>query len=776
MGRSRRSPIERLEPRRLLAADLDLAFGVAGHATLNFPGGGDTIVTSTAIQSDGKVLIAGRAGDDAFVARFNGDGSLDPSFGVSGVTKLNFGKADEVIDLAVLPGGRILAAGGFDRAEQAPFIFNDDKARSLLVRLRSDGKIDANSNFGGTRGYVLGTAGKGVISDLLVRGNKLYALGDQFLRRFDLATGAIDKTFGKHGNGTIDIDADTDLGEFTGFNLDISAAGKIALVGFGVPDDALTNIDAYSVEEDNFSGEPFFNNDDCVVLLNGDGTPVNSFDHNGIRFDAAGSSRGILFSRDGASLFVATADNGRGDPTPMQMLRFKLDGTFVVHQADARTLGSPFDMLRTPDGKFYVGGADFAEVEVVRWNADGTLDKTYSSPDGVAVAEGDVAGGAIALDSAGRIVLAGAYYRYDNQTEAYRYGPAVVFRFAAKPAGGGGGVSLQLKPDGTLLITGSPAADRIYWDTEALAANFTLIANHDQYTFDTAKVKRFQISTGGGDDYVDISQLFSSVPATIDGGTGNDALFNATGDGMLIGGPGDDSLNGNAGNDTLLGGDGNDVLSSGQGDRDFLSGGAGRDSVWCSTDLFQDNFVGIHVTFDDVANDGVPGGHNNYLGDLEFIIGTDYSDSIVAGAGAQTIYGNDGDDTIRGGGGNDWLDGGNGNDSLDGAAGSDLLRGDGSTFDPFGRIVPVFAPGNDTLLGGDDADTLWGNAGNDRLIGGNGYDRLHGQDSNDTLDGGAGNDSLWGDKGKDALNGGAGADRAVSFDATDILQSIEQRG
>src|SRR6185436_7955829 len=97
-------------------------------------------------------------------------------FGTSGVTKLNFGKVDEVFDLVILPDGKILAGGGFDRDLHSGSIFaEDDHARSLLVRLRGDGKIDANSGFGGTRGYVLGAAGKGVINDLLVRGNKLYA-------------------------------------------------------------------------------------------------------------------------------------------------------------------------------------------------------------------------------------------------------------------------------------------------------------------------------------------------------------------------------------------------------------------------------------------------------------------------------------------------------------------------------------------------------------------------------------------------------------------------
>lgn len=82
-----------------------------------------------------------------------------------------------------------------------------------------------------------------------------------------------------------------------------------------------------------------------------------------------------------------------------------------------------------------------------------------------------------------------------------------------------------------------------------------------------------------------------------------------------------------------------------------------------------------------------------------------------------------------GGDGNDLLDGshavlplvgigGEGNDTLLGGAGDDTLRGN---------------PGNDSLVGGAGDDNLIGDAGNDTLIGGDGDDNLVGGDGNDVL-------------------------------------------
>lgn len=114
--------------------------------------------------------------------------------------------------------------------------------------------------------------------------------------------------------------------------------------------------------------------------------------------------------------------------------------------------------------------------------------------------------------------------------------------------------------------------------------------------------------------------------------------------------------------------------------------------------------------------------------------------AIINGtAGNNTLRGGNAADTINGLDGNDRLYGGNGNDYLYGGSNNDLLYGDN---------------GNDYLRGGDDRDTLYGGDGRDRMNGDGGIDRLYGGAGNDTLDGGIDVDTLYGGTGNDVLYGG----------------------
>ena len=96
---------------------------------------------------------------------------------------------------------------------------------------------------------------------------------------------------------------------------------------------------------------------------------------------------------------------------------------------------------------------------------------------------------------------------------------------------------------------------------------------------------------GGGDDQLQGSNAADSLSGGIDddtimGGGGNDdltgnpgadRLLGAKGRDRLLGGPGKDNLIGGLGNDDLFGSAGNDGLD-GAGGRDLCNGGAGRDT------------------------------------------------------------------------------------------------------------------------------------------------------------------------------------------------------
>ena len=81
-----------------------------------------------------------------------------------------------------------------------------------------------------------------------------------------------------------------------------------------------------------------------------------------------------------------------------------------------------------------------------------------------------------------------------------------------------------------------------------------------------------------------------------------------------------------------------------------------------------------------------------------------------------------------------------------------------------GDLLPdtlIGGAGNDTLSGADSDDLLVGNAGDDLMGGGGGNDTLLGGAGRDTLDGGNGNDTVDGQGGADTLSGGEGDDTIV---------------
>jgi uncharacterized delta-60 repeat protein len=98
---------------------IDPSFGVGGKVTTDF--GSFDYAFAPAIQPDGRIVAAGAGSEDFAVARYNRDGSLDTSFGIGGKVTTDFGSADDfAFDVAVQPDGSIVAAGR-DRSYGADF-------------------------------------------------------------------------------------------------------------------------------------------------------------------------------------------------------------------------------------------------------------------------------------------------------------------------------------------------------------------------------------------------------------------------------------------------------------------------------------------------------------------------------------------------------------------------------------------------------------------------------------------------------------------------------
>ena len=114
----------------------DDGFGSGG--TSRIEGDANELTLALALQPDGKILVAGAAGDDedtdAFVHRLNANGTLDESFGRNGTFEIDEGGRESAYALARQPDGKVLVVG--------PSEGRNVTADTFVYRLRADGTPD----------------------------------------------------------------------------------------------------------------------------------------------------------------------------------------------------------------------------------------------------------------------------------------------------------------------------------------------------------------------------------------------------------------------------------------------------------------------------------------------------------------------------------------------------------------------------------------------------------------------------------------------------------
>jgi uncharacterized delta-60 repeat protein len=201
----------------------DTGLGGDGIVVRDF--GGTEVCTAVAVLPSGRILAAGRSTPGfVFLARFKPGGALDATFGKQGRKLVPMGANGGVGGLEVLPDGKILVAG------------NDD-TKLMVLRFRASGKLDTTFGGGdgsvrlGARqqdyGYALAVQTDGRI---LVGGADWNGVGEQYrflVARFT-ATGKIDTTFS--GNGWTELD--WTAGDDEIYGLAVTGSGRIVAAGF----------------------------------------------------------------------------------------------------------------------------------------------------------------------------------------------------------------------------------------------------------------------------------------------------------------------------------------------------------------------------------------------------------------------------------------------------------------------------------------------------------------------------------------------------------------
>jgi uncharacterized delta-60 repeat protein len=202
---------------------LDSSFGTGGVAT-----GLEVAAHGVALQADGKIVVAGRLSDSAFaLVRYAADGALDTSFGQGGVT---IGPPGEAEALAIQPNGRIVVAGYGPDPERA------DLQTFTLARFDSDGSRDLGFGSSGVVRTSIGLAASAFAVALQPDGRIVVAGGNNpqatppytamALARY-LPNGTLDQTFGSDGVVTTPIGA----GFTGGSDIALQPDGRIVVTG-----------------------------------------------------------------------------------------------------------------------------------------------------------------------------------------------------------------------------------------------------------------------------------------------------------------------------------------------------------------------------------------------------------------------------------------------------------------------------------------------------------------------------------------------------------------
>ena len=107
------------------AGKIDSTFGTNASATIDV--GNSTTITDIAIQADDKIVVAGffnptQDNFDIFFTRFNADGSLDTSFGFKGTSIFSNSESEFITSIEIHSDGKIFAVGRI-KTEQSPNSF-----------------------------------------------------------------------------------------------------------------------------------------------------------------------------------------------------------------------------------------------------------------------------------------------------------------------------------------------------------------------------------------------------------------------------------------------------------------------------------------------------------------------------------------------------------------------------------------------------------------------------------------------------------------------------
>ena len=682
------------------------SFPTSGDDTIN-DGGSGTYIDALA----GADTVYGNGGNDTL----DGNTGADVLFGGSGDDSLRGGADNDSL------------YGGNDND-----VLYDDAGVNLYNGGDGDDVITATSSGGGT---ILGGAGNDVIyggtssfsSNFLIYGDDgVSGIGNDSI----LGNRGADTIYGGLGNDTVEGKDNSDY-----------------LVG----EDGADSINGGA------SGDTLFGGDGNDILLGGSHSDSLV---GGLAADTliGGMQGDTLEGGGGDDVYIFTSDISASqsiitDTSGSNVIRFDnavYTGTAYVNTTYPSGNVYMLPLLGDPSKRMIIGynsGSDYAVMSVYypsstieTWQINNWSISNF----GITLGNGewfeDTTGtnDSVTGTSYGDVILAGG-------------GHDIVFGYGGGDTiDGGSGNDYLYGVDDADSINGGSGNDEIHGNAGADTLDGG--ADFDTVSFYNSTAVSINLSTGshsGGFATGDVLMNFEGYTLTVNddtliGDANGQLIFALEGADSISAGGGDDTMYGDAGADTIDGGDGADWMLY-------------TDSTAVSINLLTGTHSGTDAAGDVYQN-------------IERFSLSQYSDSFVADANVENIYGMDGDDTLVGGNINTFIIGGNGADSnlggtqndvifgdtgadtVDGGSGANSMNYSASTSgvtvnlstninsggyaqgDVLSNITYVVGSSYADHITGDGlANGIFSAGGNDTIIGGGGSDNLYGNNDLDTF-------------------------------------------
>ena len=356
---------------------LDTGFSEDGKLTTAFSTG-SSAGYAVAVQSDGKILVAGKVWNgkdyDFALVRYDTDGSLDTSFSGDGKLSTHLGGNEEAVSIYLQSDGKILLAGHS----------NDGHDYDIaLVRYDTDGSLDTGFGVDGKLLTDIGTKGgfgsTQLTSEDFVADIKVSATGKIYVGGISSIGSAYDFSLTRFSaDGILEGSVTTDFGTANAFasKLAIQTDGNIILSGYygsaGKHDFALARYSAIDSSLDtSFDGDGRVTTDikgksdmaTGIALLEGGGllvagqTGAESINFALARYNADGSLAATT-TTTGTAKANTLKGNGTAD------IMYGLGGN------DNVSGGSGNDTLYGGDGKDTISGGEGADDLIGGGSAD----------------------------------------------------------------------------------------------------------------------------------------------------------------------------------------------------------------------------------------------------------------------------------------------------------------------------------------------------------------------------------------------------------------------